>query len=126
MASSAPARVLAPASTGEAAFVGDDEAPAAKPVADGAEERVDDEPEADGLHSTLSGTSTPEPLHSLVANWTVFSWSSLSQPSARQQAMSLRKSLFLQKQAMSPVLQPPMVVNLETQRACEPPTSVSR
>lgn len=70
------------------------------------------------LHTTLSGVLTPAVEQICWANETAVSWSDLLQAPARQQAMPLRKSAFLQMQAMSSCWQPPIaepVVNLRTQ-----------
>lgn len=70
------------------------------------------------LHTTLSGVLTPAVEQICWANETALSWSDLLQAPARQQAMPLRKSAFLQMHPMSSCWQPPIavpVVNLVTQ-----------
>lgn len=70
------------------------------------------------LQTTLSGVETPAEEQICLAYWTAWSWPSLSHAEVRQQAMPLRKSAFLQMQAMSSCPQPAMelpVVNLVTQ-----------
>lgn len=70
------------------------------------------------LHTTVSGVFTPAEEQICWANETALSWSDLLQASARQHAMPLRKSAFLQMHPMSSCWQPPIaepVVNLVTQ-----------
>lgn len=70
------------------------------------------------LHTTVSGVLTPAEEQICWANETALSWSDLLQASARQHAMPLRKSAFLQMHPMSSCWQPPIavpVVNLVTQ-----------
>lgn len=70
------------------------------------------------LHTTWSGVVTPAEEQICWANETALSWSDLLQASARQHAMLLRKSAFLQMHPMSSCWQPPIaapVVNLVTQ-----------
>lgn len=70
------------------------------------------------LHTTVSGVVTPAVEQICWAYEMALSWSDLLQASARQHAMPLRKSAFLQMHAMSSCWQPPIavpVVNLRTQ-----------
>lgn len=70
------------------------------------------------LQTTLSGVETPAEEQICLAYLTAAAWPSLSHAEVRQQAMPLRKSAFLQMQAMSSCPQPAMdvpVVYLVTQ-----------
>jgi hypothetical protein len=70
------------------------------------------------LHTTVSGVVTPAEEQICWANETALSWSDWLQAPAKQHAMPLRKSAFLQMHPMSSCWQPPMavpVVNLVTQ-----------
>lgn len=73
------------------------------------------------LQTTLSGVETPAEEQICLAYLTAWACPSLSHAEARQQAMPLRKSSFLQMQAMSSWPQPAMdvpVVYLVTQLVC--------
>lgn len=73
------------------------------------------------LQTTSSGVETPAEEQICLAYLTAWAWPSLSHAVVRQQAMPLRKSAFLQMQAMSSCPQPAMevpVVNLVTQPVC--------
>lgn len=70
------------------------------------------------LQTTWSGVETPAEEQICLAYWTAWVWASLSQAETRQHAMPLRKSAFLQIQAMSSCPQPAIevpVVNWVTQ-----------